>query len=559
MRFPNVLYFSALALLTTSNADVNPRSIESSLSVSSHNASAQPSEAHSDQRPRTGDPVNEENDEERGLEPKRIIDLDILHQLVQPSALLDNLNIWLRHEKPPGRVFEKLELNKASEQLFADPKHRAWAAHEASVDDFDPGAAVLLTLRKHVSEDKLIDKLVEVEKTAASDIIFSKLYEEWLSSSKSPEDVLMILGVNRAKSDDLEYAAFARWLTYLDRYSKVHRQSERGTMKMLTKRLGTHSLPRLLEKSETKTAKTMMARLPHLWVAEHKTPDEMFEELLLVWGDDNLLDSVEFKTWSKFINLFNEANPEQATSVIKVMIEKFGDEKAAKILIASSEVSGTEQVARELLAMQISIWHDDNKPSQFVFEMLQLEKNKNVITNPRFSLWVKYVDADTQRKSVIAVLRLSYEDYELAKMVVEAKKIKGAAVLAERVKLNLFGEWVRVVPRWHRRKKVRKALRLDKPTESVMGYYFRGIYRDFLAHVSKLASNGKDKSGIPSMEVDNIAKRIKEAGGKKKANAIRFWTSTYDADSIGHIEGLGVRHREGPEPARSAKKIKTTQ
>uniref|UniRef100_A0AAV1US88 Uncharacterized protein n=1 Tax=Peronospora matthiolae TaxID=2874970 RepID=A0AAV1US88_9STRA len=362
-------------------------------------------------------------------------------------------------------------------------------------------------------KDKMLSMLANAKRTDEADRIFSRLYTKWMTEGKTPLDVFMAFGLHEAKTVDAKHASFARWLDFIDTQNKD--QGNAGLI-MLTAVAGHVSysdLIQLLGKAKTEAAQIARNMLPRFW--SKNGPNEAFKEAALK-GDGELLSSAGFLAWIKFMSSHNKANPSQKASVFETMERFFGEKQLTTVLIAASKNSVSTELSKELLPKQLEHWLE-RKTSAFagedytpetVFTKLQLDKDKNVIMNPLFRLWVNYAGDDRGRVPILPVLLEYYETDVLARMILEAKKIEDGA-LAEHVKFSLFNYWLDRATSTGKDHRLFAfdALRIG---ENGLPSDLLSVYKEFSAFSAKTMNLRMDAAGTPSVKAAQMVHQVRE-------------------------------------------------
>uniref|UniRef100_A0AAV1UT18 Uncharacterized protein n=1 Tax=Peronospora matthiolae TaxID=2874970 RepID=A0AAV1UT18_9STRA len=515
MHFPHVLLFGAVALLASSDARLHSIPVNLTSLEPNGITSARPDDAQSGQRAKDGDPVDEDDNDEGEEEDERIFDfkgllgIEKLQRFLQPKVTMGKLGTWISQEKSPDYVFEKFGFHKPGKEHFDNPDFNVWAAYTKLVVKDDPEKAMLAMLRKYHTEEELVRKLAAAKEGDATNAIFSRLYAEWMAEGKTPLDVFMAFGLHEAKTVDAKYTSFARWLDFIDTQNKD--QGNAGLI-MLTAVAGHVSysdLIQLLGKAKTEAAQIARNMLPRFW--SKNGPNEAFKEAALK-GDGELLSSAGFLAWIKFMSSHNKANPSQKASVFETMERFFGEEQLTTVLITASKNSVSTELSKELLSKQIAQWKkkaselpdlkDTGYTAKAILKKLQLDGDKNVVTNPLFSLWRQYSIETAQGSSMIEALLHNYKSDVLAKMILEAKTIEGSELTAKRVEAQLFAHLSMVAKTYSVDPDTvaRSAFKLGPKTEDDEPKGpLKGMYDDFMVF-AKTSMNLKVDAAVTPLE-----------------------------------------------------------
>uniref|UniRef100_A0AAV1UWN3 Uncharacterized protein n=1 Tax=Peronospora matthiolae TaxID=2874970 RepID=A0AAV1UWN3_9STRA len=436
---------------------------------------------------------------------------------------------WLKRDVSPLGVVGIFGLHKTKGNDLEPGLLARWASYVDKYFDIEGEAKyksynikeMVSALLMYYPTDKLVNMLGTAKRTEEADSIFSALYGKWAADEKASLDVYMSFGLHKTQSIESQRAWFARWLSYIEAQSKEQGNSGLIMLPAVTGHISYSDLTQLLKEGKTEAAQVLKGILPFFW--KGKDPGDVFKVASLK-EDGELLASAEFQTWLKVIDKHNKVNPKQATSVVETMDYFFGEEKLTTILIAASKQPESANLARDLMAKQLEQWlgkarksfADDRYTPASVFAKLQLDKDENLLTNPLFSLWVKYADDERRRVSLMSVLLTYYSDDALAKMIFEAKKIKGGELAAKRLEAELFKHWMitSIQNGEDHRLFVLNALKID---ENGLPSDLLSIYKDFAAFSEKTMNLRKDASGTTSIEVAQKLKDSIEMNKKLKA------------------------------------------
>ncbi|KUF81837.1 hypothetical protein AM588_10000305 [Phytophthora nicotianae] len=113
--------------------------------------------------------------------------------------------------------------------------------------------------------------------------------------------------------------------------------------------------------------------------------------------------------------------------------------KSVKSPRDGEEASTTEALARKLRMEQIQRWMTDGKTPGYVFKMFMVDsKVDELLTNPQFIAWTKYVDEfnaknPANKASMIPPIVTHYGDDAVFGMLEAAKKVQSTEKLASKL------------------------------------------------------------------------------------------------------------------------------
>ncbi|KAG6963132.1 hypothetical protein JG688_00008282 [Phytophthora aleatoria] len=156
----------------------------------------------------------------------------------------------------------------------------------------------------------------------------------------------------------------------------------------------------------------------------------------------------QFPTWLQYVDDLNAKTSQKGTSAISALTAQYGDDALYKMIEEAKIISPTKDLATKLQADQVQHWVAIRKDSDEVFHLFKLDKVKrNILSNPEFTAWVKYVD-DVNTKhpeepvSMIPTLRKYFNDDTLLELTARAKRTEQTKSIATKVEDDLLQVWL---------------------------------------------------------------------------------------------------------------------
>ncbi|KAE9210225.1 hypothetical protein PF002_g18884 [Phytophthora fragariae] len=158
------------------------------------------------------------------------------------------------------------------------------------------------------------------------------------------------------------------------------------------------------------------------WLAEGKPADTVYTRMRLNREKDWLLYLPQFTDWLKYVDDLSAKNPTKGTSAFSTLTAHYGNAALYKMIEEAGETLRTKELATKLQKELIEYWIVTAKAPDDVFHAMGLDKVKhNILSNPEFTTWAKYVDdfnAKYPEKSALMApaLRKYFSDDALIKM-----------------------------------------------------------------------------------------------------------------------------------------------
>ncbi|ETO62369.1 hypothetical protein F444_19711 [Phytophthora nicotianae P1976] len=332
---------------------------------------------------------------------------------------------------------------------FADPYTEA--LHDV------PGVR-LLRAHKLTDNEERTTGAAAIESMVKSTITTEQL-EAWLKRGDTVDDVFKALHLQKAGDALLDNPQLSVLINYMNRFNTANPTKKTNVVAALTAHYGDQRLTKIIEaatKSPTssKMAKHLQTEQVQRWLTDKKTPEDVFGLLKLnkfwplSWISSDLFNKPGLTTWIRYLDDFNEANPEQKTTLLSILSARYSDKTLVNMLIEANNVRSTSTIAKRIQAEQTRLWLDNKVAPADIFKTLNLNKaGDKIFENPLFSAWINYADefhlmhSDTQLATMPTLLT-HYNDRKLSSMIMAAVEIPSTKTLAERVQSELQRTWL---------------------------------------------------------------------------------------------------------------------
>ncbi|KAE9359091.1 hypothetical protein PR003_g953 [Phytophthora rubi] len=129
------------------------------------------------------------------------------------------------------------------------------------------------------------------------------------------------------------------------------------------------------------------------WLAEGKPAATVFARMRLDKEKYWLLYLPQFTDWLRYVDDLSAKNPTKGTSAFSTLTSHYGDAALYKMIEEAAKFAGTKDLATKLQKELMQHWIATAKSPDDVFHAMNLDKAKqNILSNPEFTAWAKYVD-----------------------------------------------------------------------------------------------------------------------------------------------------------------------
>ncbi|KAG7384314.1 hypothetical protein PHYPSEUDO_002779 [Phytophthora pseudosyringae] len=322
---------------------------------------------------------------------------------------------WLSTNQLPENIFKLLQLDKAGDDLLANPQLNNWFTYtkdfNLNLKNVDDQASTIAVLRDNFDDDVLARMILAAKKAPSTQSMAQRveddLFRGWIFNLNSPDGVFRHLKLNEAGEN--------------------RRRRFPSTEKLATK---------------------LQADQIQHWLVNKDPPDEIFNALMADEAVEGVLTSPLFKIWGSYFDDFNAKFPSKKASMIDAFRTTYDDEALAFMLLTAKEVPSTEKLATKLQTDQLQRWLANKDTPEDVFRALLLDDAvDDVLANPLLNTWVSYLDAfnakhPRSKVSMVDTLREFFGDRALAKTLTTAKEVASTKSIATKLEASLINKWI---------------------------------------------------------------------------------------------------------------------
>uniref|UniRef100_H3GXM3 RxLR effector PexRD54 WY domain-containing protein n=1 Tax=Phytophthora ramorum TaxID=164328 RepID=H3GXM3_PHYRM len=367
---------------------------------------------------------------------------------------------WLKSGKSPDDAFIQMGLGNVEDSLMTSPLFSTWVKY---LDDFNAQypaeKTALLHLLTKRFEDEPLATIIAFGKTLDSTkAVATKLetlqMQVWLTSGKSSDDVFTLLKLDKAPDNFFGNPLYKTWGSYMNVYNNKHPGKQTNLFKTLTTKCKDKPLIKILEEAKKfpnleSTASKLQTEKIQSYLASRKSPYDVFETLGLGDAWDNVIGNPLFKTWLNYVKKFDQGNPAKKTDWYYALHRSYMDNGVEPMVDKGLRNPSTVKIAKMVQEGLVKRWlvNQQTPDATFRWILYYPKMDENVLLNPRFETWVKYLDDFNQRypdkkANVIDGLRTSYNDRSLLEMFDAAKKIPSTEKLATDLQNAMLNTWV---------------------------------------------------------------------------------------------------------------------
>ncbi|KAL3663841.1 hypothetical protein V7S43_011254 [Phytophthora oleae] len=356
-------------------------------------------------------------------------------------------------------VFKLLQLDDAAKNLLANPLLSAWLSYMKRFNKQNPSKKTSLTttLIAHYGDDGLA-KIIEASKHVASTKVMAKhlqseQIQRWLAQKLSPDDVFVLLKLDKAGDQLFSQSQVFTWVKYLDDFNEEFNKPF-TVFSVLKPKYDEETLVQMLiaAKKVSRTEKIAVAaqaEQTRLWLSEKKAPSDVFDLLKLKEEQNALFTSPLFLGWLKYSDEFNLLDPEaKAVLPFSTLKKHYEVEALAKMILAASKDPSTSNLAKRLHSEQLREWYSSLKPPEFLFKALKLDKTgSKLLERPLFTVWKEYVELiklmdPTIKSNLLTPLVKIYGEKKLVKILVAAENVPKTKKIATELQNLQINRWL---------------------------------------------------------------------------------------------------------------------
>ncbi|KUF97580.1 hypothetical protein AM588_10007973 [Phytophthora nicotianae] len=316
--------------------------------------------------------------------------------------------------------------------------------------------------------------------------------------------VIKALQLQKVGDALLDSAQLTALIKYLKLFNEANPTKKTTLVATLTAHYGNQGLAKIIEAGQqvpktARMANRLQTEQVQLWMGQGKTPEQVFGLLKLnkfwplSWISSDLFNRPGLATWVKYLDDFNDANPDKKTTLISILSSRYSDKALANMLIQANKAQSTSSIAKRIQAEQTQLWLKHGKKPEDIFTMLQLEKaGDTLFENPLFSAWIKYADDfrllyDTDL-ATMSTLISHYSDEAVAKMITKAHGNPKTKNIAERLESELQRDWLFTKQSTY---DVFIMMNLDRTLDKVLENPLFSVWYNYGLYVNKMNLGGK--------------------------------------------------------------------
>ncbi|ETI39542.1 hypothetical protein F443_14879 [Phytophthora nicotianae P1569] len=172
------------------------------------------------------------------------------------------------------------------------------------------------------------------------------------------------------------------------------------------------------------------------WLSLRTSADDVFTKMKLTPVKGNLLANPKIKVWIKYVDELNKKKPKaERVSAASVLAFRYGDEKVSTMLNAALQDQTT---TIKLQSQRLEDWMRLGWHATF-------DKN-DILLNPVFSFWLKYVDKfnvryPMQGSTRMEELSLALGNRVMSKVLEAGRKDGRTKAISAKLESQLLMEW----------------------------------------------------------------------------------------------------------------------
>ncbi|OWY99325.1 RxLR effector protein [Phytophthora megakarya] len=357
----------------------------------------------------------------------------------------DDIDDWISKGASTDDVFKLLALDKASDDLLANPTLKTWINY---MNRFNEGnqeqkTSVIATLTAYYGDVGLA-KIIEAAKQVKGTAVMAKRLQNeqihsWLIAKKSPKDVFTLLNLDEAGSDLFKQPQVVTWAAYLDKFNLENPASKTTLFSFVNPRFEDEGVlvGMLIAAEKVPTTKSIAVRIQaeqtRLWLSnsfdEAKKPAEVFKLLRLDNAGPSLFMNPLFPAWIKYTDDFRRIHYGNTLTTISVLRTYYSDAYLSMMILGAIQSPSMSGMANRLFAEQLRNWEINNFTPERVFKLLLLDKVDEgagtLFDRPLYTVWASFMGyhGNLRKKedvSQLAVLLKIYKEQELSAILVKA-------------------------------------------------------------------------------------------------------------------------------------------
>uniref|UniRef100_H3H3S2 RxLR effector PexRD54 WY domain-containing protein n=1 Tax=Phytophthora ramorum TaxID=164328 RepID=H3H3S2_PHYRM len=277
----------------------------------------------------------------------------------------EQIQHWATVGKSPDDVFRLFDLQWTGNSILTNPKFTSWTTYVDDLSALNPekAASTIPTLTTYYGDDILFKMLDAAKKSDETKSIATKLEAQqlqgWLKSGKSPDSAFVQMGLGNVEDNLMASPLFSTWVKYLDDFNAQYPAEKTALFHVLTK-----STKAVATKLETQQMQ--------VWLTSGKSSDDVFTLLKLDKTEKNFFGNPLYKTWSSYLNGFNNKNRGKEANLLKTLTTHYNDKPLIKILEEAKKSPHLESTASKLQTEKVQSYLTIKKSPDEVFNLLGL-------------------------------------------------------------------------------------------------------------------------------------------------------------------------------------------
>ncbi|KAL3661729.1 hypothetical protein V7S43_013027 [Phytophthora oleae] len=297
-------------------------------------------------------------------------------------------------------------------------------------------------------ERKLAVTVPGLEQAVTSKSWLSKLaskIKSMFSGKKTPADMFTKMKLDKEGGLLFYGSKFTKWTDYVRKNAKG--DADLAIFSTLATHYSDDALAKMLHSAKkvgsTKELATKLETMQTTnWVYQKASPSKVFKTLELDQAGAKVFKNPQFSRWTDYVTKTNPKNPDVAIYI--GLGTHYSDEALAKMFTAAKKVESSKPLATKLEGIQLQNWANADDSAQKVFKSLKLDKTGDkLFESPVVGTWASYV-TKTQKDPdavMVALLKESYGDVALAKLIASASKADDTEKLITGLRTSQFQSW----------------------------------------------------------------------------------------------------------------------
>ncbi|KAE9297184.1 hypothetical protein PF001_g16521 [Phytophthora fragariae] len=218
---------------------------------------------------------------------------------------------WLKGDWSPVQIMDTQKLSKASAGLFDSPQFATWSTFLTEYNKKHPKGEITVpeAFTQSYGEEGLLKLLGSIDDGPGATKFKDEVVKGWLGNPDHPANMFKRLKLNEAGDDLLSNPMLSIWTQYMEAFNMEYSFAKTTMLQTLTKSYGEEKLATMIQAAtkvdETKDfAKNLQTSQFNQWMAEAKTPDDIYTKVLKL----NSNDSPKADIWRAYYNAYDTEN-----------------------------------------------------------------------------------------------------------------------------------------------------------------------------------------------------------------------------------------------------------